>query len=78
MDFQGFLKHREEHQDYKVFWRSGYAFRGARELEVNTGDSTFIEEMKRKFEWACVVDVDEDNPTTKELHLNGLSVLDME
>ena len=31
MTFKEFKEHREVHPDYKVFWRSGYAFRSAGE-----------------------------------------------
>lgn len=31
MTFEEFKEHRKAHPDYKVFWESGYAFRGAGE-----------------------------------------------
>ena len=78
MTFKEFKEHREAHPDYKVFWRSGYAFRSAGEREIDTIAPDFMEKMESNFNWACVVDVDKDDPITKELHLNGLSVSDME
>lgn len=78
MTFKEFKEHREAHPDYKVFWKSGYAFRGAGEREIDTTAPDFMKKMESNFNWACVVDVDKDDPITKELHLNGLSVSDME
>ena len=78
MTFEEFKEHREIHPDYKVFWRSGYAFRGTSKREIDTTAPDFMEKMESNFNWACIVDVDEDDPITKELHLNGLSVSDME
>ncbi len=78
MTFKEFKEHREAHPDYKVFWRSGYAFRDTGEREMDTTASDFMEKMESNFNWACIVDIDKDDPITKELHLNGLSVSDME
>lgn len=78
MTFEEFKEYREAHPDYKVFWRSGYAFRNASEQEIDTTAPDFMEKMESNFNLACIVDVDKDDPITKELHLNGLSVSDME
>ena len=78
MTFEEFKEHRKAHPDYKVFWRSGYAFRGTDEREMDTTAPDFIEKIESNFNWACIVDVDKDDPITKELHLNGLSISDME
>ena len=78
MTFEEFKEHRKTHPDYKVFWRSGYSYRDAGKREMDTTAPDFMEKMEFNFNWACVVDVDKDNPITKELHLNGLSISDME
>lgn len=75
--------------DYKVFWRSGFAFRGAGEVEIqrqglrkiyHPGGSymgTFEDQMRQKYSWAAAIDIDIDNEK-KEIHFNGFSELDME
>lgn len=78
MTFEEFKEHRKVHPDYKVFWRSGYSYRDAGKREMDTTAPDFMEKMEFNFNWACVVDVDKDDPITKELHLNGFSISDME
>lgn len=76
------------HPDYKVFRRSGFAYRGAGEREINReglrklyypGGSkmaTFEEEMKQFYSWAAAIDIDVDHDK-KEIHINGFSENDM-
>lgn len=78
MTFEEFKEHRKIHPDYKVFWRFGYSYRDAGKREMDTTAPDFMEKMESNFNWACVVDVDKDDPITKELHLNGFSISDME
>ena len=86
----------DAHPEKRIFWRSGWAFRGASEYEVRRSDEGFprIEAvcidnrmcrrelkswkdvLKVKFDWACVVTCDRNDD--REIHLNGLSCLDME
>ena len=61
---------------YRVFWRSGYAYRGAGEREVFRTDSNFTEEMQRKYNWAAAIDIEVDH-YKKEIHMNGFSENDM-
>ena len=78
-----------KHPDFKVFWRSGFAFKGANEVEddkqpkeqfvYQEGRSrvlTFEERMQRRYNWAAAIDIDFDEDA-KEIHINGYSVNDM-
>lgn len=74
--------------DYKVFWRSGFAFRGAGEGEVKREGSrkiycpggwymgTFEDQMKQKYSWSAAIDIEIDHDK-KEIHMNGFSENDM-
>lgn len=70
----------EEHPDYKVFWRSGYAYRGAAEVEddksIDSYLDTFEERMQRRYNWAAAIDITVDHEK-KEIHLNGFSENDL-
>ncbi len=86
----------EAHPEKRIFWRSGWAWKGASECEVsrdardypkthmvcvdNRGSVRTMEswkdELKAKFDWACVVELDRNDE--REMHLNGLSCLDLE
>ena len=86
----------EAHPAKRIFWRSGWAYRGAGESEISRkpGDypkkrtvcidlrmserviASWKDELKAKFDWACVVELDAN--TDAEMHLNGLSCNDME
>ena len=78
-----------KHPDFKIFWRSGFAFKGAKEVEddkqpkeqfvYQEGRSrvlTFEERMQRRYNWAAAIDIDFDEDA-KEIHINGYSVNDM-
>lgn len=77
-----------KYPDYKVFWRSGFTYRGAREREIKRYGlrnvhlpgriirMTFEREMKRHFIWSAAIDIDVDHEK-KELHFNGFSENDM-
>ena len=75
--------------DYKVFWRSGFAYRGASESEDDkqpqdtylyeegrTRETTFEERMQRRYNWSAVIDIKIDEEK-KEIHFNGFSENDM-
>lgn len=74
--------------DYKVFWRSGFAFRGAGEGEVKREGlrkiyrpggwymGTFEDQMKQKYSWSAAIDIEIDHDM-KEIHMNGFSENDM-
>lgn len=68
------------HPDYKVFWRSGYAYRGAVEVEddksIDVYSNTFEERMQRRYNWAAAIDITVDHEK-KEIHLNGFSENDL-
>lgn len=79
----------KEHPDYKVFWRSGFAYRGAGESEDDKQPReqyvweerrkrlvTFEERMERRYDWSAAIDVDVDHDA-KEIHMNGFSENDM-
>ena len=79
----------KKHPDYRVFWRSGFAFRGAGESEddklpkkeyvwqeMRSRELTFEERMQRRYDWSAAIDIDVDHDK-KELHMNGFSVNDM-
>ena len=86
----------EAHPAKRIFWRSGWAWKGAGESEISRDPkdypktkmvcvdlrmsrrtmASWKDELKAKFDWACVVDLDRNDDG--EMHLNGLSVNDME
>lgn len=73
---------------YRVFWRSGFEYRGAGEHEIKREGErkifqpggwkmgTFEEEMKRKYNWSAAIDIEIDHEK-KEIHMNGFSENDM-
>lgn len=73
---------------YRVFWRSGFAYRGAGEYEINREGErkilqpggwrmgTFEDEMQRKYNWSAAIDIEIDHEK-KEIHMNGFSENDM-
>lgn len=76
-----------EYPDYKVFWRSGFAFRGAGEREDDKTEkmeyviggkkiTTFEERMERRYNWAAAMDIDVYHDK-KEIHINGFSENDL-
>lgn len=77
-----------ENPTYRVFWRSGFAYRGARECEINREGErkifqpggwrmgTFEDEMQRKYNWSAAIDIEIDHEK-KEIHMNGFSENDM-
>ena len=98
VSFESVVADLEAHPKKRIFWRAGWAYRGARELEIsremhdprtvlkNDGSdgcrmvATLIrdskDELRARFLWACVVEMDAN--TDEEMHLNGLSCSDME
>ena len=68
----------KEHPDYKVFWRSGYAYRGAKEVEDDKSihSDTFEERMLRRYNWSAAIDITVDHEK-KEIHFNGFSENDL-
>lgn len=74
---------------YKVFWRSGFAYRGATEAEDDKQPRqeyvyeerqnrvlTFEERMQRRYNWSAAIDIDIDHEK-QEIHFNGFSENDM-
>ena len=79
----------KEYPDYKIFWRSGYAYKGAAEVEDDkqlkkeyvyqegrSRETTFEERMLRRYKWAAAIDITVDHEK-KEIHLNGFSENDL-
>ena len=75
--------------DYKVFWRAGFGWKGAGEVEDDRLPHeeyvwqerrkrvlSFDERMQRRFDWAAAIDVEIDYDK-KEIHFNGFSANDM-
>lgn len=78
-----------KYSNYKIFWRSGFAYRGASESEDNkqlkkeyiyqegrSRETTFEERMQRRYNWSAAIDIDIDHKK-KEIHFNGFSENDM-
>lgn len=78
-----------ENPDYKVFWRAGYAFRGATESVDNKDPHeqyvweynslmllTFSDRMELRYKWAAALDIEIDH-NKKEIHINGFSENDL-
>lgn len=69
-----------KYPDYKVFWRSGYAYRGAVEVEddksIDDYLDSFEERMQRRYNWAAAIDITVDHEK-KEIHFNGFSENDL-
>ena len=77
----------EKYPNYKVFWRSGLAFRGAREKELDRNGVykryyphndtiTFSQLMENNFNWAAAIDIVVFHDA-QELHFNGFSCNDL-
>lgn len=74
--------------NYRVFWRSGFAYRGAGEREIKREGQrkilcpggfflgTFDDELQLCFDWACTQSMVIDHDK-KEIHINGYSENDM-
>lgn len=89
---QGSSKCREllkKYPDYRVFWQSGFSFKGAEELEDDKQEkmfyrpnhlapviTTFEERMQDRYDWAAAIDITVDHDL-KELHFNGFSSNDL-
>ena len=78
-----------KYPNYKVFWRSGFAYRGATESEDDkqpkreyiwqerrARETTFEERMQRNYDWSAAIDIKVDHEK-KEIHFNGFSENDM-
>lgn len=84
----------EAHPSKRIFWQSGFLFRGAREGEISRDPADYPkrylgvqgcppppiinswrDELKKKFDWACVVECQSNSDT--EIHLQGFSTSDM-
>lgn len=78
-----------KYPDYKVFWRSGYAYKGAAEVEDDkqpkreyvyqegrSRETTFEERMLRRYNWSAAINITVDHEK-KEIHLNGFSENDL-
>lgn len=78
-----------KYPNYKVFWRSGFAYRGAFESEDDkqpkkeyiyqerrSRETTFEERMQRRYNWSAAIDIDIDHEK-REIHFNGFSANDM-
>ena len=89
VSYESVVKDLEAHPAKRIFWRSGWAWKGAGEGEISRDPkdypmrslgqkpmASWQEVLKRDFGWACVVNCDSN--TDEAIHLNGLSVLDME
>lgn len=61
---------------YRVFWRSGFEYRGAGEMEMNRYAENFAQLMERKYNWSAAIDIEIDHEK-KEIHMNGFSENDM-
>lgn len=78
-----------KYPDYKVFWRSGYAYRGAIEREIlrlpldNCHEKVkelrihlFNDSMQKLYDWSAAIDITVDH-AKKEIHFNGFSTNDL-
>lgn len=78
-----------KYPNYKVFWRSGFAYRGAGESEDDkqpkkeyiyqegrSRETTFEERMQRRYNWSAAIDIKIDHEK-EEIHFNGFSENDM-
>lgn len=78
-----------QYPNYKVFWRSGFAYRGAGEVYDNKQPKkeyiwqerqsrvlTFEERMQRRYDWSAAIDINIDH-NNQEIHFNGFSENDM-
>ena len=78
-----------QYPNYKVFWRSGFAYKGASESEDNKQpkkeyiyqegrsiETTFEERMQRRYNWSAAIDINIDH-NKQEIHFNGFSENDM-
>lgn len=78
-----------KYPDYKVFWRAGFAYRGAGESyddkqpkkeyvfqEMQSKVLSFEERMQRRYDWSAAIDIDIDH-NKQEIHFNGFSENDM-
>lgn len=78
-----------ENPTYKVFWRSGFEFKGAKKQEDNkqphrqfvyqearSRELTFEERMQRRYDWAAAIDVVVKHDK-QEIHFNGFSCNDL-
>lgn len=78
-----------KYPDYRVFYRAGFAYRGAIEAEDDKQPHeqyiyqegrkrvlTFEERMQRHFDWAAANDLVIDHDA-KEIHINGFSENDL-
>lgn len=73
---------------YKLFWQTGFSFRGAREREIKREglrktwigreyrEATFEEEMQSNYNWAANISITVDHEKG-EIHMNGFSENDM-
>ncbi len=89
ISYETVVKDLEVHPAKRIFWRSGWAWKGAGEGEISRDlkdyprrilcgpiFASWKDDLKHKFDWACVVECDKN--TDEEIHLNGLSVNDMD
>lgn len=78
-----------KYPNYKVFWRSGFAYKGASESEDNkqpkkeyiyqerrVKETTFEERMQIRYNWSAAIDIN-INHEKREIHFNGFSENDM-
>lgn len=78
-----------KYPNYRVFWRMGFAYRGAREVcddkqpkeeyiwqEGRSRVLTFEERMQRRYDFSAAIDIDIDH-NKQEIHFNGFSENDM-
>ena len=66
-----------KYPDYKLYWQSGWGFKGKREMEIDRNSPSFSDEMKNRYNWAANITITV-NHEDKSLHFNGLSLSDME
>ncbi len=84
----------EAHPDKRLFWQSGFSYRGAREGEISRDPADYPkrylgvrgcppppvinswrDELKKKYDWACVVECVRNDDAG--MHLAGYSESDM-
>jgi hypothetical protein len=72
-----------ENPTYKVYWTSGFRWKGARTQEDDKQPRTdfgktrsFAERMEQRYDWAAAIDVDVLHDT-QEIHFNGFSCNDL-
>lgn len=75
VSYEEAIKMIEAAPNKRIMWAEGLNFRGGGKPREISRNSQWKDELKRCFNWACIVDLDKN--TDKEIFLHGYSVNDM-